>query len=380
MQRLGRKRQGTKQAMMAIASEPIFAASTIKLLGIESHVLEQLKRPQRKQTRVLVLLALFTKVPSFLVELIVVLAVAIFFIVLARGFGVPYHEAAPLVGAFAAVCFRLLNALSNLFNMRLDLAAISPSLLLVEKLVRSKATSEVVKSGEKLEKVEFDIEFRNVRFGYIDGRDVFSDLSILFPKGKMIGIVGPTGAGKSTIGYLIGRLYEPLSGQIMINGRDIQEYSLETLRRRIGYVEQTPAVFNGTIIENIRLGTDGATFEDVQDAAKAAGLHDFIMSLPDGYETAVFDQGATLSGGERQRLAIARAIIRRPDIFIFDEGTSALDPKTEEAVQESIQSLAGEATVIVIAHRISTLKNADLIYEVLPGGKINTRSFEEIAA
>jgi ABC-type multidrug transport system fused ATPase/permease subunit len=139
-------------------------------------------------------------------------------------------------------------------------------------------------------------------------------------------------------------------------------------------------VFNGTIVENIGLGAPEATFAEIQEAAKAAQLHDFIMSLPEGYATLVQDQGATLSGGERQRLAIARAIVRRPDIFVFDEGTSALDHKTEAAVRQSIQALSGDATIIMIAHRISSLKNADLIYEVHAGGKVVARSFDEIAA
>lgn len=380
MQRLGHKRMTTKQAMMAVVAEPIFSASTIKLLGVESNVLESLKGPQRKQTRVNVLMALFMKAPTVFVEFVVVAMVAVIFIVIARGFGISYQEAAPLIGAFAIVSSRLLNVLSGLFNMRLNLATIAPSLRLVERLVQTHSESQVVTRGATLQRVESDIEFRNVSFGYGEGELVFNDLSLAFPRGKMIGIVGPTGAGKSTIGYLIGRLYEPTSGSILINGRDIREYSVQSLRRRLGFVEQTPAVFNGTITENIGLGAPEATFAEIQEAAKAAQLHDFIMSLPEGYDTIVQDQGATLSGGERQRLAIARTIVRRPDIFVFDEGTSALDHKTEAAVQQSIQALSGDTTIIMIAHRISTLKNADLIYEVLPGGKVVARSFDEIAA
>lgn len=380
MQRLGRKRMGTKQAMMAVTAEPIYSASTIKLLGIEADVLERLKRPQRKQTRVNVLMALFSKLPSLFVEFIVVATVAIVFLVMARVFGIPYKEAAPLIGAFAIVSSRLLNVLSSLFNMRLNLETIGPALRLVEQLVQTHATDAAIKRGLPLQRVDSDIEFRNVSFGYIDGKPVFTDLSLIFPKGKMIGIVGPTGVGKSTIGHLLGRLYDPQDGAILINGRDIRDYSVQSLRRRMGFVEQVPAIFNGSIAENIGLGAPEASAADIAKAAQAAGLHDFIAALPQGYDTLVHDQGATLSGGERQRLAIARAIVRRPDIYVFDEGTSALDSKTEATVQQSIQALAGGATVIVIAHRISTLRNADLIYEVLPGGKVVTRKFEEIAA
>jgi subfamily B ATP-binding cassette protein MsbA len=380
MHRLGQKRITTKQAMTAITAEPIFSASTVKLLGVESDVLKRLTRSQRKQIRVNVLMAATMKAPSLFAEFIVVLMVATIFIVVARVFGVALQTAAPLIGAFAIVSSRLITVLSGLFNMRLSLAAVGPSLALAERLVTTHSTSEAVTRGDVLQKVDSDIEFRNVGFAYGDGKPVFTDLSLVFPRGKLIGIVGPTGVGKSTIGYLIGRLYEPTSGSIQINGRDIREFSLQSLRRRLGFVEQTPAVFNGTIAENIGLGAPEATFTEIEEAAKAAQLHDFIMSLPEGYDTLVQDQGATLSGGERQRLAIARAIVRRPDIFVLDEGTSALDHKTEAAVQKSIQALSGEATIIMIAHRVSTLKNADLIYEVHAGGKVVARSFDEIAA
>jgi ABC-type multidrug transport system fused ATPase/permease subunit len=380
MNRLGRKRMITKQAMAAITAEPIFSASTIKLLGVESEVLKSLRREQRKQVRVNVLMAAFTKAPNLFAEFIVVLMVATVFIVVAHVFGIPFHQAAPLIGAFAIVSSRLITVLSGLFNMRLNLATVGPSLALVERLVSTHSTAEVVTRGDTLQRVDSDIEFRNVGFAYGDGKPVFTDLSLMFPRGKLIGIVGPTGAGKSTIGYLIGRLYDPTSGSIQINGRDMREFSVQSLRRRLGFVEQTPAVFNGTIAENIGLGAPEATFTEIEEAATAAQLHNFIMSLPEGYDTLVQDQGATLSGGERQRLAIARAIVRRPDIFVFDEGTSALDHKTEAAVQQSIQALSGEATIIMIAHRVSTLKNAELIYEVHAGGKVVARTFDEIAA
>jgi len=380
MHRLGQKRMATKQAMVAITAEPIYSASTIKLLGVESDVLKRLRRSQRKQIRVNVLMIVFMKAPGFFTEFIVVLMVATIFLLAAHVFGIPIQKAAPLIGAFAIVSSRLLNVLSGLFNMRLNLATIGPSLAVVERLVTTDSTAKAVTRGDTLQQVDSGIEFRNVSFSYGDGKPVFTDLSLVFPKGKFIGIVGPTGAGKSTIGLLIGRLYEPTSGSILINGRDIREFSVQSLRRRLGFVEQTPAVFNGTITENIGLGAPEATFAEIQEAAKAAQLQDFIMSLPEGYDTIVQDQGATLSGGERQRLAIARAIVREPDVFVFDEGTSALDQKTEAAVQQAIQALSGDATIIMIAHRISTLKNADLIYEVLPGGKVVARRFEEIAA
>ena len=263
---------------------------------------------------------------------------------------------------------------------RLDIAALSSSLILVEKFVSGGISREVLNTGAELKSIDMDIEFQNVAFSYPDGSRVFNSLPLTFPKGKVIGIVGPTGIGKSTIGHLLVRLYEVSGGRILINTRDIREFSLLSLRRQIGYVEQNPIVFNGTIEENIWLGNPKASKQDVIEAATAAALHDFITSLPNGYDTPVSDQGATLSGGEKQRIAIARAIIRKPDVFIFDEGTSALDRKTEMVIQQSIRKLAGDATVILIAHRIVTLKDADLIYEILPNGEAAVRLFEELAA
>jgi subfamily B ATP-binding cassette protein MsbA len=380
MEKLGRKRLAAKQTIQAVAAEPLFAAGSIKLLGAEATILERLRPPLRKFTRANVLTSVFSKAPADVIEFIVVAVVAGTFIGLAHGFGVPFQEAAPLIGSFAVVSWRLLGTLSALLGKRLNIASVAASLLLVQRLVRQDSTHEHVDAGAELEAVETDIAFQDVGFSYTPGISVFSGLSLAFPKGRVTGLIGTTGVGKSTIGHLLVRLYDADSGSILINHRDIKEFSLRSVRRRFAYIEQNPVVFNGTIEENIRLGAPDASREEVVSAALAAGLGTFIDTLPNGYETHVSDQGATLSGGEKQRIAIARAIIRKPDVFIFDEGTSALDRKTELVIQQSIQRLAGKATLILIAHRITTLKDADLIYEILPSGEAVVRSFEELAA
>jgi ABC-type multidrug transport system fused ATPase/permease subunit len=300
--------------------------------------------------------------------------------VLAHGFNIPFREAVPLIGSFAIIASRLLTVASSLLSKRLNVASSTPSLLLVHQLVSEGSAQERSEQGAALNRIEQDIEFRDVWFGYEGGKPVFQGLSLIIPRNKIVGIVGPSGIGKSTLGYLITRLYEPDRGSILVNNQNIQEFSIESLRCRVGYVEQQPLIFNGTIEDNIRLSNARVAQRDVVDAAKAAGIHDFILTLPEGYNTPVGDQGATLSGGERQRIAIARAIIRQPDLFIIDEGTSALDRHAEAVVQETIQKLCSKASVILIAHRISTLENADLIYELLPDGKAVVRTFEEVAA
>jgi ABC-type multidrug transport system fused ATPase/permease subunit len=380
MEKLGRKRMTSKQTMQAVAAEPLFAASTIKLLGAEATVLQRMKHPLRKFTRASVLSNVFSKAPDDLVEVVIIAAVAVTFIILARVLGMSFQDVAPLIGAFALVSQRLLSTLSGLMGKRLNIASVAASLLLVQRLVADERHDRALYGGSDLDRIDGDIEYRNVDFSYPNGNEVLKGLSMTFPKGKVIGIVGVTGVGKSTIGHLLVRLFEPTGGTILVNGRDIREFALHSLRRRIGYVEQNPAVFNGTIAENILLGNPLANREDVVEAADAAGLRGFIASLANGIDSEVSDQGTSLSGGERQRVAIARAIVRKPDLFVFDEGTSALDSKTELLVQESIQRVSGNATVILIAHRISTLKDADLIYEILPDGEAVVRSFEELAA
>jgi len=182
-------------------------------------------------------------------------------------------------------------------------------------------------------------------------------------------VVGPTGSGKSTIAQLLLGLYEPLAGSIRINGRALAEADLAAWRRRIGYVSQDVFVFNTTIRDNIALGDETLPEEQIISAARLAQLHEFIVSLPQGYGTVVGDRGLRLSGGQCQRLAIARAILRHPEVLILDEATSALDTLTERAVYEAIRTLQSEAAVLVIAHRLSTVKSADQIL-VLEGGRI----------
>lgn len=380
MQKLGRRQKVLSQDITSTIAEPIFGASVVKLLGIEERFLVRLRQTLRKLTRNNVLLMVFAEAPIDFIEFLIIVCVVALFAVLTYGFGIPLKEAVPLIGSFALISSRLLSAVSVLINKRLNLASMTPSLWLVHEMMNKDSLRLQLEKGKPLDRIDGDITLRDVWFSYEGGKPIFKGLSLTIPKGKMVGIVGASGIGKSTLGYLLARLYEPDQGSILIDNRDIREFSIESLRRRIGYVEQTPLLFSGTIRDNIRLGAADAPDAQVIEAARAAGVHDFISSLPKGYDTPVSDQGATLSGGERQRIAIARAIIRRPEIFIIDEGTSSLDRKAEVIVQDSIQTLVKDATVIVIAHRITTLKNADLIFELTAGGEAILRTFEEVAA
>lgn len=220
--------------------------------------------------------------------------------------------------------------------------------------------------------VKGDIEFKNVVFGYVKERDVIKDVSFKIESGHMLGIVGHSGTGKSTLVNLLMRLYDVNSGEILIDGVNIKDYSIDCLRRSISIVSQETFIFIGSVLDNIRYGRPEAGFDEVVRAAKAAYAHDFIMAMPDGYDTVIGSSQRQLSGGERQRISIARAILANSRILILDEATASVDTQTERAIQSSIDRLIEGRTTISIAHRLSTLKNADDLI-VIEDGKIAER-------
>ncbi len=206
-----------------------------------------------------------------------------------------------------------------------------------------------------------EITFDNVSFQYNEGKEVLSNISMTFPQGEMVAIVGPSGGGKTTLCHLIPRFYEITQGSICIDGQDIRKVTRRSLRSKIGIVQQDVFLFTGTIFDNIAYGKLGASREEVYEAAKKANIHDYIMSLPEGYDTFVGERGVKLSGGQKQRISIARVFLKNPPILILDEATSALDNVTENYIQDSLDELCKNRTTIVVAHRLSTIKNADEI-------------------
>ncbi len=220
-----------------------------------------------------------------------------------------------------------------------------------------------------LEKVNGEIEFRNVSFSYGDGgRDVISDLSLKVKSGESIALVGPSGGGKTTLCSLIPRFYDTTSGEILIDGTDIKSVTLDSLRENIGTVAQDVYLFSGSIRENIAYGKADATDEEIAEAARLAGADEFIKELPDGYDSYVGERGIKLSGGQKQRISIARVFLKNPPILILDEATSALDNESERLVQKSLERLAKGRTTFTIAHRLTTIKNADRILVLTENG------------
>ena len=216
------------------------------------------------------------------------------------------------------------------------------------------------------------IRFENVSFDYDERRTIIENISFEVPNGKKVALVGPTGAGKSTISRLLFRFYDPKQGAIFINNENIKDISQSSLRKMIGVVPQDTVLFNDTIYYNISYGNPEASEEQIYEAARSADIHNFVMELPDGYQTLVGERGLKLSGGEKQRVAIARAILKNPSIFFFDEATSALDSTTEKEIQKNLQAISQNRTTLVIAHRLSTAADADEIL-VLEQGKITER-------
>lgn len=231
-----------------------------------------------------------------------------------------------------------------------------------------------------LPQVKGDVRFKDVSFEYNDGEEVLSHVSFEVKPGEMIAFVGPSGAGKSTVASLLPRFYDVTSGSISIDGEDIRQVTLNSLREQVGIVPQETVLFNGTVYDNILYGRLDATPEEVEAAAKAANAHNFIMGLPEGYQTMLGDRGVNISGGQRQRISIARAILKNPQILILDEATSALDTESERVVQEALDRLMVGRTSFVIAHRLSTIKNADKIMVLEKGKLVEQGTHDELMA
>ncbi len=231
-------------------------------------------------------------------------------------------------------------------------------------------------SAVDVEKIEGHIEFRNVTYAYDGENDVLDNIRLDIPKGEKFALVGPSGGGKTTICHLIPHFYDVTEGEILIDGREIHSFTLESLRRNIGIVQQDVYLFNSSVKDNIRYGRLDASDAEIIEAAKRANIHDYIMTLPNGYDTQIGERGIRLSGGQKQRLSIARVFLKNPPILILDEATSALDNTTEILIQKALDDLCVGRTTLVVAHRLSTIKNADEI-AVVANGKIAEQGSHE---
>jgi ATP-binding cassette, subfamily B, bacterial len=279
------------------------------------------------------------------------------------------------VVAFTTLQTRLLFPVLSLLNVGIDMQT---SLALFHRIFEY--LDLPVDIAERRDAVRLDparmrgeVRFERVAFGYEpDGPPTLTGIDVTVPPGARVAIVGETGSGKTTMGYLVARLYDTIAGRVTIDGVDVRDLAFDALAAAVGLVSQETYLFHATIRENLRFARPGASDEELEAAARAAQIHDLIASLPDGYDTVVGERGYRFSGGEKQRIAIARTILRNPPVLVLDEATSALDTETERAVQAALDSLAEGRTTIAIAHRLSTVRDADEIV-VLDRGRIVER-------
>ena len=238
-----------------------------------------------------------------------------------------------------------------------------------EEIMKTEPLIKDSREPASVKDIRGDIVFENLSFGYDPNHLVLHDLNLSIPAGQTVAFVGETGAGKSTLVNLLLRFYEPTKGRITLDGKNLKDFRQQDLRRQIGIVQQDVFLFSDSIAENISYGKENATNEEIEEAARLAAADSFINNLPEGYHTKVGERGVKLSGGQKQRIAIARVFLKNPPVVVLDEATSALDTQTEKVIKEALDRLAADRTTIIIAHRLSTVRNADCIC-VLDHGKI----------
>jgi subfamily B ATP-binding cassette protein MsbA len=272
---------------------------------------------------------------------------------------------------FIVIFYSIIGPAKDLSKATYSIQKGMASLERVDKILMSENTIKEPVNPQKLQPFNDKIEFSNLSFKYQNDW-VLQDINLIVPKGKTVALVGQSGSGKSTLVDLLPRYYDPVKGQILIDGVNIKKYNTHDIRSQMGNVNQEAILFNDTFFNNISFGVESATLDQVIEAAKIANAHDFISATENGYETTIGDRGSKLSGGQRQRVSIARAILKNPPILILDEATSALDTESEKMVQEALEKLMLNRTTLVVAHRLSTIKRADEIC-VLHEGKIVER-------
>lgn len=281
---------------------------------------------------------------------------------------------------YMVILYSVINPLKEISKAAYQIPLGLASMERIDFLLKADNPIKEKEDAVELQSFEDKLELRGVGFSYVADRQVLKDINLTVPKGKTIALVGQSGSGKSTLVDLVPRYHDVCEGEVIIDGRNIKDVSLHSLRSLIGNVNQEAILFNDTFYNNITFGVENATMEQVIEAAKIANAHDFIMESENGYDTMIGDRGSRLSGGQRQRVSIARAILKNPPILILDEATSALDTESERLVQEALERLMKSRTTIAIAHRLSTIKNADEICVLFEGEIVERGTHEELIA
>jgi len=365
----GEERQKVEAEAVALLTEMTAGIRQVKIFSVEGRIQEMYAKWLRLFQELSVRHCLAMISPYRVTEMFWIGVLSLLLFLPALGVIGDFHAILPVVAVFTAVAFRVGPYVSRISQGWLSIKFYLPAIRLVGELLEEPTPIEQPQGTKPVRGLCRAIEFHDVSFSYGDKQPALSHVSMRFNRSETTAIIGPSGGGKSTLVDLLVRLYKPSSGLITVDGIDLQEYDLASWRAVIGFVSQDTFIFHGSIRDNIAFAQPGASFEEIQLVARQANAHDFIVRCPQGYETIVGDRGLKLSGGERQRIAIARALIRQPQILIFDEATSALDNQSEALIQEAITAIASDRTVILIAHRLSTVVQADKII-VLENGMV----------
>jgi ATP-binding cassette subfamily B protein len=350
------------------AIDSLINYETVKYFGNESHELQRYDDSLQQWEGAAVKSQTSLSTLNFGQALIIAIGVTLIMILAAQGVvnGTMTLGDLVLVNAFLLQLFIPLNFLGIVYSQVKH--ALADMQLMFDVLKKEPEITDR-EDARELDTGNADVRFDKVSFAYEKNRPILHDISFSIPPGRKVAVVGPSGAGKSTLARLLFRFYDIADGRILINGQDIRSVTQDSLRRAIGIVPQDTVLFNESLYYNIAYARHSASRSDIEEAARLANIHDFIMSLPQGYETVVGERGLKLSGGEKQRVAIARAILKNPKILVFDEATSSLDSHSEQLILAALREVAAHHTTLVIAHRLSTIVDADLIL-VMDAGRI----------
>jgi ATP-binding cassette subfamily B protein len=359
--------------IVQVMQETVFGARVVKSYNLEDTMRTRMHRAIADVQKQANSIAMLESATSPIMETLAGLAIAA--VIMVSGYLVVEHGQTPgSVMSFITALLLAYEPAKRLAKTRVQLEKGMIGVRMMYELSDRPLTMEEMPGAPPLAPGRGEIRLDRVTFSYRDGLPVIDGLDLVFPAGRMTALVGASGGGKSTVMNLIMRLYDPDSGRVLVDGQDIRQCTLHSLRQRIAYVSQDTFLFVGTVLHNIRLGRQDASEAEIVAAAKAANAHDFIMALPDGYQTILGENGTTLSGGQRQRLSIARAMLRDAQILLLDEATSALDAESEALFRDALDHLRAGRTTIVIAHRLSTVHQADNIIVMEAGRAIEQGS------
>ncbi|MFC2167173.1 ABC transporter ATP-binding protein [Acidobacteriota bacterium] len=375
----GKRRLALNQVITTEGEQALNGIRQVKLFSLESRVLKSYSKKWNELKWIFVKLGMLQNLPAPLGETLIIICLALVLIYYENFSSTPLIAVLPMIAFLATTSQRLYRSLAHVISGRMTLLSYIPSIKLISTIMNQKQIKrENLSKGVTFHHLTGNIIFKDVEFSYDKSSPLFKNLNLCIQKNKITAIVGRSGSGKSTLVDLLCGLYKGYKGNIFIGDKELKTLKLSSWRKNIGFVSQDTFLFHDTVRENILLGKQEASEDEIKAAAKTAFSHEFIESLPKGYATVLGDRGQKLSGGQRQRITVARALIRSPELFIFDEATSALDSESEKLIQKSIEELSKKKTIIIIAHRISTIKNADIIYVMDSGQIIESGTYEEL--